>query len=118
MLRSIRVRKYLIDFAGLQGNLVTLVFQAHNKLLGWCLHGDSIKVAFDLELSAPNAVSFIPVYLRQPGDAIRKSHTGDTLSLPPAATPVELAQSSDFSNGRADRKRLDMGDCPNDLEVH
>ena len=64
MPRCIRVRKYLIDFLGLQGNLVALVFQADNELLGRCSHSDSVDVTLDLELSAANAMGFVPVYLR------------------------------------------------------
>jgi hypothetical protein len=72
----------------------------------------------DLEFFSSNAVSFVPVYLRQPGNAIRKPDAGNSLSFPPAAAAIELAQSPDFPNGRADRERLDMGDVSNDLEVH
>ena len=118
MSRGIGIRKQLINFSGLQGNLVTLVFQANNKLLGQCLHRNSVDVALDLELSASNAMSFVPVYLRQPSSAIRKSDSGNTLSLPPASASVELSQSPNLSNGRADSKGFDMGDFSNNLEFH
>lgn len=77
-----------------------------------------IDVAFDLELSASNTMSFVPVYLRLPDGAIRKPDTGNTLSFPPAAASIELAQSPDFSNRRAGGKRLDLGDFSDDLEIH
>lgn len=118
MPRGVGVRQYLINFSRLQGNLVALVLQAHNKLLGQCPHKNSVDIALDLELSASNAMSFVPVYLRKPSSAIRKSDTGNTLSFPPAAATIELAQSPDFPNGRADKECLDMGDFSNDLEIH
>jgi hypothetical protein len=64
MPRGVGIRKYLINFSGLQGNLVALVLQADNKLLGRCPHRTSVNVALDLEFSASNAMSFVPVYLR------------------------------------------------------
>lgn len=118
MPRGIGIRKHLIDLSGLQGNFVALIFQAHNKLFRRCLHRESIDVALDLKLFASDAMSFVPVYLRKPSRAIRKSDTGDTLPLPPAAATVEFAQSCNFPNGRADSKRLDMGNVSDDLKVH
>ena len=60
MPRGIGIRKHLIDFSGLQGNLVALVLQANNELL-WRFHSFSVKVALDLELFASDAVSFVAV---------------------------------------------------------
>lgn len=60
MPRGIGIRKRLIDLSDLEGNLVALVFQAHNKFLGR-FHCISVKVVLDLEFFASNAVSFIPV---------------------------------------------------------
>jgi len=57
---GIGISEHLIDLTGLQGDLVALVFQANNKFLGR-FHGISVKVAFDLELFASNAMSFVPV---------------------------------------------------------
>jgi len=71
MPRGVGIRKDLIDFSGLQGNLVALVLQAHNKLLGRCPHRNSVDVTLDLELSASNAMSFVPVYLREASSAMR-----------------------------------------------
>ena len=117
MFRGAGVGEHLIDFPGLQGNFVALVLQADNKL--FCrFHRGLIEIALDLELSASNAMSFVPVYLRQPSSAIRKSDSGNTLSLPPASASVELSQSPNLSNGRADSKGFDMGDFSNNLEFH
>ena len=118
MLRGIGIRKNLIDFSGLQGNLVALVLQANNKFLSRCFHVNLVDVALDFELSASNAMSFVPVYLRKPRGAIRQSDSGYTLSFPPTATTVELAQSPNFSDGGANSKRFDMGDFSDDLKVH
>ena len=63
-------------------------------------------------------MSFIPVYLRQAGSAIMKPHASDTFPFPPATAPVDLAQSRNFTNGRADSKGLNMRNLSNDLEVH
>src|SRR6185436_12009573 len=108
MLRGICVRQYLIDLAKFQGNFVALVLQAYNKRLGRCFHRKSVNVALDLQLSAPDAMSFIPVYLRQAGSAIMKPHASDPFPFPPATAPVYLAQSCNFANGRADSKGLNM----------
>lgn len=118
MPRSVGIGKRLIYLSGLQRNLVALVLQADNKFLGRCFHGKSVDIALDLELSAPDAMSFVPVYLRQPGSAIRKSDTGNALSFPPATAPIEFAQSCNFSNRRADSESLGMRDFPNNLEFH
>lgn len=118
MPRGIRIRKNLIDFSGLQGNLVALVLHANNKFLSRCLHVNLVDVAPDFELFASNAMSFVPVYLRKPRGAIRQSDTGDTLSFPPTATTIELAQSPNFSDRGADSKCLDVGDFSDDLKVH
>ena len=117
MFCGVGVRKYLIDFPSLQRDFVALVFQADNEFLGR-FHGYLVEIALDLELFTSNAMSFIPVYLRQPSHAIRESDSGNTLSLPPASASVELSQSPNLSNGRADSKGFDMGDFSNNLEFH
>ena len=71
MPRGIGIRKNLIDFSRLQRNLVAFVLQANNKFLSRCLHVNLVDVALDFELSASNAMSFVPVYLREPRGAIR-----------------------------------------------
>jgi hypothetical protein len=63
MPRSVGVRKYPIDFSRLQRDFVALVLQADNKLFSR-FHRGLIEIALDLELSASNAMSFVPVYLR------------------------------------------------------
>jgi len=117
MFCGVGVRKYLIDFPSLQRDFVALVFQADNEFLGR-FHGYLVEIALDLELFTSDAMSFIPVYLRQPSHAIRESDSGNTLSLPPPAATVELAQTRDFPNGGAGSKGLDMGDSSYDLKVH
>jgi len=109
MPRGVGIGKHLIDLSGLQRNLVALVLQAGNKLLGRCFHGKSVDIALDLELPAPNTISLVPVYLREPSSAIRKSDTGNTLSFSPVTAPIEFAQSPNFSNGRTDSKGLGVG---------
>lgn len=90
MPRGVGIGKHLIDLSGLQRNLVALVLQADNKLLGRCFHGKSVDIALDLELPAPDAMSFVPVYLREPSSAIRKADTGNTLSFSPVTAPKGL----------------------------
>ena len=63
-------------------------------------------------------MSFIPVYLRQKGSAIMKPHASDAFPFPPATATVDLAQSCNFPNGRADNKSLNMRNLSKDLEVH
>jgi len=66
MFRGICVRQYLINLVKFERNFVAPVLQAYNKLLGRCFHRNSVNVvALDLQLSAADAMSFIPVYLRQ-----------------------------------------------------
>src|SRR5258706_11010678 len=80
MLRGVGVRKDLIDLPGFQRNLVAFVLQADNKLF-FRFHRNLIEVALDLEFFASNAMGFVPVYLREPSHAIRKSDTSNTFSF-------------------------------------
>jgi len=59
MFRGTWVRQYLIDLSRFQRNLVAFVLQAYGEHLGRCLHRKSINVALDLELFAPDAMSFV-----------------------------------------------------------
>jgi len=98
MLRRIDVGQHLIDFPELKRNLVAFIFNADREFFWRSLHKTSVNVALDLELFAPDAVSLVPVYLRQAGSAIREAYTGYTFSLSPAATTINLPQSCDFAN--------------------
>ncbi|MGH7909871.1 MAG: hypothetical protein ACRENW_08505, partial [Thermodesulfobacteriota bacterium] len=60
MPRGFGIGNHLVDLSRLQGNLVALVLQANNEFLGR-FHWVLVDVAFDLELSASNVMSFVPV---------------------------------------------------------
>jgi hypothetical protein len=62
MLRGVGVGKYLINLPRLQRDFVAFVLQANNK--GFCrFHRGLGEIAFDPELFASNAMSFVPVLI-------------------------------------------------------
>jgi hypothetical protein len=72
----------------------------------------------DLEISAPDTVRLVPVYLGLSDSAVFQADASNTFALSPPTSAIALAKSSEFPNGSTNREGLGMRDVSNDLEVH
>ena len=73
MTDPVRVGKNLINFPSLKRGFVISVFDADNEFFVEAfVENQSVKVTFDLEFLAADALSFVPAYLSQSGGAIDK----------------------------------------------
>jgi hypothetical protein len=52
----------------------------------------------DLEISAPDSVRLVPVYLGLPNSAVFQANASDTFALPPPAAAIALSEAGEFPN--------------------
>src|SRR3954471_16478214 len=75
----------------------------------------SVDVALDLELFAPDAMGFVPVYLGEPQRAVFQTDSSYAFAFSPPATAVKLPQPTNFADGRSRGDGFNISDFPDDL---
>jgi hypothetical protein len=68
--------------------------------------------------NASNSMRLVPVDLGTPQVAAGDADRSDTLEFTPTALTVLFAKPRELANGAPGRDDLDIGDRPDDLEVH
>ena len=76
-----------------------------------------IQVLLDLEISFPDAVSFVPMQLNSAELAVRKFHGRLALSLSPSARTVDLPKQRTNLYAATRRNRFRLADLSDDLEL-
>src|SRR5258708_25234926 len=78
-----------------------------------------VKVGLDLDALAPNAVRLEPLELRRPDSALREeAYECVAFEFAPATFAISFCELTKNSNAPPNRDNLDLGDLPDDLEVH
>jgi hypothetical protein len=72
----------------------------------------------DLEISAPDPVRLVPVYLGLSDGAVVQTDASNTFALSPPTSAIALSKAGEFPNGSTSREGLGMRDVSYDLEVH
>lgn len=75
-------------------------------------------VAFDLELISANPGGFVPVNLSSANHPVAQSYPSNSFAFPPASATVASNQSSELSNRRPNRNRLNFENSTKDFEIH
>ena len=72
----------------------------------------------DLEISAPDPVRLVPVYLGLSDSAVFQADASNTFALSPPSSAIALSKAGELPNGSTSREGLGMRDVSNDLEVN
>src|SRR5688572_6751042 len=78
----------------------------------------SSEEPLDLKLALANACCFIPVYLRPHYFAACQTHVSESLTFPPASSPISLLQSRTLPDTPARGNGLDGHDLTKDFKAH
>jgi len=73
---------------------------------------------FDLDISAPDPVRLVPVYLGLSDSAVFQADASDTFALSSPTSAIALSKAGEFANGSTNCEGLGMRNIANDLEVH
>src|SRR5919199_1084662 len=77
-----------------------------------------IQIPLSLDFPLAYTVRFVPAKLGKPDSTIAQSHPRHALEFPPPAPAVGPTQTRNFPDAATDRYGLDVGDLPDNLEVH